>query len=76
MKDFCINICKSSNNINIMFILYERCSAEEKKFNKSNIRNSFIKYKKYLTIVEITIIYTFINLIFDHINMDMFKNNI
>ena len=31
VKDFCLINCKSSNYINIMFILYERCSAEGKK---------------------------------------------
>ena len=32
--------------------------------------------EKFVAILEITIIYKFINLIFDHINVDAFKNNI
>ena len=42
VKDFCINNFKLSNYINIMLILYESCSAEGKKYNKSNIRNIVI----------------------------------
>ena len=30
-KEFITNNCKSSNNINIIFIIYERCSSESKK---------------------------------------------
>ena len=42
-KEFITNNCKSSNNINIIFIIYERCSSESKKNLIKLISEIFLK---------------------------------
>ena len=42
-KNFITNNCKSSNNINIIFIIYERCSSESKKNLIKLISEIFLK---------------------------------
>ena len=70
------------NGINILCDLfvkyYEKMKIliiENKKIlGNSATQNSY--EEKFMAILEITIIYKFINLIFDYINVDVFKNNI
>ena len=70
------------NGINILCDLFVQYYEKMKNMiieNKKILGNSATQNsyeEKFMAILEITIIYKFINLIFDYINVDVFKNNI